>query len=229
MNQETNQVENVTEPVRHGIDDRRASGAGNRRNRRSDNKGVIIQPDSLAGSDVAKSVYPDVVVIGDAVQSETNTTTNQKENEMNTDAQTQSVQQSEGEQTMQTTNDTTKPKTAFEAPAKPVTAFQAMMEARLQFEQQKTKAILQVRQLVEDWAIDIKKDVFPESIKPRKPYAKRKPKVEVAAPTGVQTNEVKATLHAAESKPVEADPALVWESQYLPDRSGGWAPRFINF
>lgn len=194
-------IENIAEPVRSTEgSDRRQSGVGNRRNRRTDNKGVIIQPDSLASPDVTKSVSPDVVIIGDPAQSNPIDNSQSKDETMTQASETQvnHNQQTEGESKMQET----------QVAAKPSTAFESMMKARLAFEKAKTDAIIQVRQLVEDWQIDIRKDVFPESIKARKPYAKRKPKEGAAmAPSSVQSGTAAPTPSADGVKAPE--PALV--------------------
>lgn len=52
-------------------------------------------------------------------------------------------------------------------------AFQMLKEAQEKFEQEKQEAISQIRQMVEDWAIDLKKDIFPEMVKTRKPYTRK--------------------------------------------------------
>lgn len=80
-------------------------------------------------------------------------------------------------------------------------AFQMLKEAQEKFEQEKQAAILQVRQLVEDWAIDLKKDVFPELVKPRKPYT-RKAKAE--QPTAEQDPQ-QGQKQSQEAPKVEAE------------------------
>lgn len=197
---ETNEstIETLTEPVRKsGVADRRASGAGNRRQNRKPETTSVVSPDA------SKSAQPDVVIIGDPAQSNLIDNSQSKDETMTQANETQTndqTQTTEG-QTMQT-NDT---------PSKPVTAFEAMMKARLEFEAAKTKAILQVRELCDSFSIDLRKDVYPESIKPRKPYAKRKSKdattIPVDASASVQSGTAAPTPSADGVKAPE--PALV--------------------
>lgn len=108
----------------------------------------------------------------------------------------------------QTMNNT---ETQTQEPQKQMTAFEAMLKARLEFEEKKTAAILQVRKLCDDWQIDLRKDVYPESIKPRKPYAKRI-KVDASAspansPASLQTSAGQATPLSDTVK--DAEPAML--------------------